>query len=309
MDLVQYVESLGVKLHKSGHGLRGLCPLHKEETPSFFVNKEKQWWHCFGCGHGGNIYELIMLVNNCSIQEAIGLIGSDPIIPHPIAIIAKQEVITSELIDRMTIATYTYSNNLALNRKALTYIINRGITGQTIMQYQLGWCRNVECDMEEPLGKDGIPKLRERITVPCIWKNHVVFIQGRSIDPEIKPKYIGLHLPKPLFGYNIVENQKEIYLVEGVFDWLTLLQWNIPAVCPLGANLSASQTALLLNKAIVCCQDADIAGDAAAEKIAREIPRTRRLRPPELYKDWNDWLIAGATKNDFIELNESNTDA
>jgi DNA primase len=127
-------------------------------------------------------------------------------------------------------------------------------------------------------------------------------MQGRTMNPEVKPKYLGLHLPKPLFGFDKVENKRTVYLTEGVFDWLTLLQWDIPAVCPLGANLSNTQTALLFNKEVVCCQDADVAGDNAAKKVAEDILRTRRLRPPELYKDWNEWLIAGATKEDFDKL-------
>jgi DNA primase len=302
MNLIEYVESLGVKLRRSGHGLRGLCPLHEEHTPSFFVTPEKKLWHCFGCGCGGDIYNLIMLIDKCTFSEAVVIAGEPPT-QRPMVQVAKQEVLTSEIISRMTIACEKYMINLERNYEAWSYIERREISDLSIVRYKLGWCRSEEDDLEEPLGKEGVPKLRERIVVPCTWKNSVIYMQGRTMSSEIKPKYLGLHLPKPLFGFDKIEHKQTVYLTEGVFDWLTLLQWGIPAVCPLGANLSTMQTALLLNKEVVCCQDADTAGDNAAKKVAEDLPRTRRLRPPEPYKDWNEWLIAGATRADFDYIN------
>ncbi|MGB9641822.1 MAG: CHC2 zinc finger domain-containing protein, partial [Candidatus Ratteibacteria bacterium] len=72
LDILELVSKY-VKLKKTGRNYRGLCPFHPEKTPSFFVNPEKQIFHCFGCNTGGNVLSFLMKIENASFGEAVTL--------------------------------------------------------------------------------------------------------------------------------------------------------------------------------------------------------------------------------------------
>jgi DNA primase len=303
MELLEYLGQMGVQLRRAGHNeFKCLCPLHQEKTPSFYVNPTKGKWICRGaCNQGGDLLELIMRYEKVSFPDALAMAGMKHI-PKSIVPATRRDPLTYEVKLRLTKAAYQYKAELASNAQAWDYLTRlRGLNTLTILRNHLGFCPEHPSDLQPPLGNGHTPSLMHDVTIPDFHEGLCLYMQGRRLTPG-EPRYMGLHdLPKPLYGFGRFQHERRLYLVEGPFDWLSLLQWGLPAVSSLGSHLSAFQKALLSNRRVILAHDADIAGDLAAQQIARSIPNTTRLRPPEPWKDWNDCLVAGWTREQFLD--------
>ena len=309
MDILEYVGRTGTTVKRVGNSgeYRCICLLHHETKPSMYINPSKGQWNCQGCGKGGGLLQLIMLYEGVSYQEAVAKAGTDSS-PRVVIPVAKQDPLTLDYKQRMTQAVAEYADHLNRDIEAMRYLTEeRGLSIVTIIRYLLGLCPEHPHDIQPPLGDGHRPTLAGHITIPDMSDGYCAYMQGRRMTPG-EPRYMGLSgLPKPLYGFGRFRNERTLYLVEGPFDWLTLLEWGLPAVSSLGSHLSPSQQALLYDKRVVLAQDADTAGDLAAEQMARNLPTTIRLRPPEPFKDWNDALIGGWKKQDFsIYMEENN---
>ncbi|HIC91559.1 MAG TPA: DNA primase [Syntrophaceae bacterium] len=257
-DIVQVI-SEHLNLKKVGRNYIGLCPFHSESKPSFIVSAEKQIYHCFGCGAGGNVFNFLMAYHNLSFFEALKELARKygVILSHGrrSSYERQQDEIRSKLLDINRLAAAYYHENLLKDpegKKALSYLSHRGITHDVILQHKLGYAKqswndlrnflerkNTPLDLAEKAGLlvvkkggDYYDRFRDRIIFPIMEVRHeVVGFGGRVLDESL-PKYINspetpvYHKSRCLYGLNVAKDfiRKEGYLliVEGYLDLLAL---------------------------------------------------------------------------------------
>jgi len=138
------------------------------------------------------------------------------------------------------------------------------------------------------LGEKG-EHFRGRFVVPEIRKGHTIYLIGRAARPGLKPKYLALPLPKPLYGVGRVKRRDEVFVVEGVFDWMTLASWGYPTVALLGTRLGSEGRSYLEKfDRVYLVLDSDEEGIFAAKRIRRELgKRAKVVNLPSGVKDPN----------------------
>jgi len=294
-------------LKKRGRKWVGLCPFHTEKTPSFTVDEEKQLYHCFGCGAGGDIFTLVMEKENLNFPEALRYLAEKYHIPMPSKLdAAPGEVKLEEKLFKINEMTLNFfRNNLYHSQeglKALNYLKKRGISQETVNELKLGYALNlwkslvdflqskaVSASFMEKTGlalptKKGeyYDRFRGRIIFPISsLSGKVVGFGGRTLF-DAEPKY--LNSPETplyskgriLYGLNMTKNavrdQGFMILVEGYMDFTALYRAGIKNVAAsLGTALTSYQVGLAARFAprLVLNYDPDPAGLAAA---ARAIP-------------------------------------
>ncbi len=148
-EAVDIVELIGeyVQLKKQGRNYFGLCPFHGENSPSFSVSAEKQIFHCFGCGAGGNIFTFLMDIEGYSFVEAAKVLAEKGNIPLDVEINKEQKrsslpagseqmLEAHELLRKFYHHLLTHTNE---GQEALEYLLNRGFTEETIEKFQIGY--------------------------------------------------------------------------------------------------------------------------------------------------------------------------
>lgn len=290
-----------LNLKRSGANFVGLCPFHNEKTPSFTVSETKQFFHCFGCGEGGDVISFVMKMENMSFLEASEYLANKLGIPltEKSEKEKKLELEKEKIYEINREAARFYYSNLIKNQEALKYIKNRKIKRKTINQFGLGFAEDNWDGVykyllgkgynEKDLEKAGLigmrrdktgyyDKFRNRIIFPIIdTKNRVIGFGGRVID-ETMPKYLNsrdtLVFTKGnnLYGLNLVRkhsNRERIILVEGYMDVIALFNNGINyAVASLGTAFTSNQAKLLkrYGKEVLICYDSDNAGINATTK-------------------------------------------
>ncbi|MCX7610812.1 MAG: DNA primase [Ignavibacterium sp.] len=288
-----------VRLKKRGKNYVGLCPFHKEKTPSFTVSEEKQIYHCFGCHNGGNVFKFLMEYKKISyieaVQELAEQLGIKLDYHNNYSQIQSEQEILFEI--NKEVAQY-YSNNL-LNEieaeYARNYFVNRKIKVQTIRAFGLGYALNTKdslvkflinkkIDLEKALhlgliGKSSddrfYDRLSGRIIFPIFSPNgRVVAFAGRTlVDNPDSAKYINspessIYVKgKTLYGLShakdeIRKNDRAI-IVEGYIDLISLYQNGIKNVVAISGTALTDEQAQLLSrytKNVVLIFDADAAG-------------------------------------------------
>jgi DNA primase len=302
-DVVSYI-SRYVSLKKTGMNFKGLCPFHKEKTPSFIVSPDKQIYHCFGCGKGGNIFGFLMEIEKISYIEAIRKIAFDLGISLPKASSERHGQDTSEydlLFLANQIARDFFVNQLAktTHSSALEYMKRRQLKSETTNKFQLGFApkqwdafvkeakrKNLNQDLLVELGliqkkedgKDFFDKFRNRIMFPFHnASGRIVGFGGRRLQESDQPKY--LNSPESriykkgeiLYGLHqalaAIRDQKYAIIVEGYFDLLRLVDVGINnVVASSGTALTEGQGRLLkrYTNTIIISYDSDDAGVKAA---------------------------------------------
>ncbi|MGX4669615.1 DNA primase [Cerasibacillus sp. JNUCC 74] len=306
-DIVDVVGDY-VQLKKQGRNYFGLCPFHGEKTPSFSVTKDKQIFHCFGCGKGGNVITFLMEIENFSFYEALQFLADRSGIPLPDNLQLKKESSLSQESQDMLSAhewlTKLYHHLLRYTKdgkEGYTYLKERGINDTTIDAFQLGFSPNVAQFTAEFLEKKGYHqqllvkagllrvtdsgKATDRFLGRVIFpiRNHLgktVAFGGRAIGDH-KPKYINspeselFHKGKLLYNFDLakrhIRKQNEAILLEGQMDVIAAYQAGIRnIVATLGTALTDFQAKLLKRyvNMVVICYDGDRAGLDAAYKAA-----------------------------------------
>ncbi|MBU5265899.1 DNA primase [Virgibacillus proomii] len=306
-DIVDVVGDY-VQLKKQGRNYFGLCPFHGEKTPSFSVTKDKQIFHCFGCGKGGNVITFLMEIENFSFYEALQFLADRSGVPLPDNLQLKKESSLSQESQDMLSAhewlTKLYHHLLRYTKdgkEGYTYLKERGINDPTIDAFQLGFSPNVAQFTAEFLEKKGYhqqllvkagllrvtdsgeatDRFLGRVIFPI--RNHlgkIVAFGGRAIDDH-KPKYINspeselFHKGKLLYNFDLakrhIRKQNEAILLEGQMDVIAAYQAGIRnVVATLGTALTDFQAKLLKRyvNMVVICYDGDRAGLDAAYKAA-----------------------------------------
>jgi len=295
-------------LRKRGRKWVGLCPFHSEKGPSFTVDEEKQLYHCFGCGAGGDIYSLVMEKENLNFPEALRYLAEKYHVPLPELKKVSPEVLKLEekLFKINDMALAFYRRNLFQTQEgktALAYLEKRGLSEETIQKLKIGhapnsWnallnhfqAKNVPAPLLEKGGlvlpgqKSGefYDRFRGRVIFPIFsLTGKVVAFGGRTVV-NADPKYLNspdtplYSKGKLLYGLNFskdaVREAGEAILVEGYTDYAALYQAGFTnVVASLGTALTPFQVTQAFRFAprLIINYDGDEAGRAAA---ARAVP-------------------------------------
>jgi len=298
VDIVDLIDS-HVPLKKTGSNYMARCPFHNEKTPSFSVNRKKQFYHCFGCGASGNAISFLMDYNHLDFVEAVedlaSFIGVD--VPreqssHPSTQTPKQD--TSKLYEALDKVMLFYQQQLKSNegKKAVDYLKSRGVSGEIAKKYALGyapdkWDTLAQIVDAKQLLDTGMliqhesgrlyDRFRGRLMFPIRDKrNRVIGFGGRVLDDSL-PKYLNspetavFSKSNELYGLpEVLENSsrpERIIVVEGYMDVIALAQHGIDfAVATLGTATSKRHIEQLFRftSELVLCFDGDKAGKQAA---------------------------------------------
>ena len=297
-DIVEVISKY-VSLKKSGSRYVGLCPFHSEKTPSFSVSPDKQLYHCFGCGEGGNVITFIMKEENLPFIDAVRLLAD----MYGMAVPEDSGDTDAERQRRERIfelnkqaARYFHSRLLSKEgERALRYLLNRGLTKKTITSFGLGYAmpewdgliramkekgfsdNELESAWLARRGRSGglYDAFRDRVMFPIIdIRGNVIAFGGRIIEGD-GPKYLNsgdtpvFSKSRNLFALNFAKKSKagRLILAEGYMDVIALHQAGFDcAVASLGTALTSEQARLMSHYAAqaVICYDSDGAGQKAA---------------------------------------------
>ncbi|MFH1905571.1 MAG: DNA primase [bacterium] len=296
-DIVSVISSY-IPLKQVGRSFKALCPFHHEKTPSFIVSPEKQIFHCFGCGAGGNVFGFIVKYENMTFIEAVESLADKAGIS-----IARQKINTDVLdLYRVNNIVSDHFTNMLINssegKHAYAYLKNRGIDSQIIKDFKLGYApispksllefAKGEKISEAALVKAGIIAYDSREKNRYVrFKNRIIFpvhntqgkivgFAGRALDDKTLPKYLNspqtdlYNKSNILYGLNIAKKEiadnKHAVIVEGYMDLLSLYQAGfLNVVASSGTSLTVQQAKLLLRYATkaTIVYDGDTAGTKA----------------------------------------------
>lgn len=269
----------GIELVPSGNGRWvAVCPFHKgDRNPSFTIYTHNNTYYCFGCNIWGDAIKFLCDFKNLSFKEAQEYVGITSELKKEGAkvIKTKSTLKTWEFLDKVA---QTYHSNLLQTNGALTYLRGRGLSDSTIHNYNIGYTdgrqltlnNSVDIEIAQECGlvnQHGYETLSHRITIPnyCGF-GHVDFIIGRTVTND-KIKYLGLKMPKPLYGFTINAKSPILFMAEGQFDWLILQQWGFPSIVMSGSHLPKYHIISLIDKMIIIVPDNDDTGLITAQKL------------------------------------------
>lgn len=296
-DIVDVISQY-VVLKRSGRNFFGLCPFHREKSPSFSVSPDKQIFHCFGCGAGGNVIHFVSKIENLDFRQTIESLAERAGITLPTLengqdnekIRLKEKVYQ---INKIT-AQFFHENLYKPNAKlAQEYVKKRKLDNATLKTYSIGFSTNFD-ELYRELKKQGFTdeeilasslvnqsskgqfydRFKSRLMFPIKdVQDRVIAFGGRVLD-DSKPKYINspenivYSKGRQLFGLNIAKKSgsDKLIIVEGYMDAISLHQRGITnVVASLGTALTEQQGRLLRKYAsqIIIGYDADGAGQAA----------------------------------------------
>jgi DNA primase len=290
------IVSQHVKLRKAGRNFLGLCPFHKEKTPSFTVSTEKQIYYCFGCHEGGNVVNFLAKYERSTFYEALeGLASQLGIETHRGPGTSRKPV-----FDALSRLADYYHENLLRSDFALKYLDSRQIDRRAVDDFRLGYSERSTYgkDFAKRIGAPldvlisaGILKARDggetydifrgRVIIPIFDVNSkVVGFGGRAMGKEVQPKYINspespVFLKRSvLYGLNRarreITDRNEAIIVEGYFDLISLHRAGIGnAVATLGTSVTEEQVSRLRNctENITLMLDGDEAGIKSALRL------------------------------------------
>ncbi len=307
IDIVSVVGRY-VSLKRSGRNMKGLCPFHREKTPSFFVSQERQMYHCFGCGAGGDVFSFLMNYLGFSFSEAVEEL-------------ATEVGIELETAGRDTSRTDVFKEILAESQRffrdqirgssgvqAREYLKKRNLSEQTIEKLGIGWAPSGNLlstylrgkgYSESHIVESGIAlrsrknsggiydRFRERILFPISdRRGRIISFGGRYISQSSPdtPKYInGPESPiyrksDYLYGYRealkAARDLDMIILVEGYFDHSRFVEVGfecVVATCGTALTPSQARQICAMSSDILICYDGDKAGQRAAVRAAEVI--------------------------------------
>ncbi|MGC9042373.1 MAG: DNA primase [Myxococcota bacterium] len=306
-DIVDYI-SRYVTLKKRGSNYMGLCPFHKEKTPSFVVSREKKIFHCFGCGEGGNLFNFLSKIESKGFYQVVRELAQE----KGIAIDIDQEMDEVSLkknrlisIHHEAMKYYHQSLYSEEGSDALNYLKKRGITENLIIEHNLGYSPADSSQLYNKLLKLGFSvedlmdsgifsgshlspqdRFSRRLIIPLIdIDRKVIAFAGRNLDNRgDSSKYINspespiYHKNSFLYGLNIASRyiHKAGYLivVEGYFDLISLNGaniYNVVATCGTAFTQSHARLIKRLTKDIFLCFDGDSAGRSAIYKAVKTL--------------------------------------
>ena len=293
-----------VPLKRAGRTYKGICPFHGEKTPSFHVDPEKGFFHCFGCSVGGDVFKFLELHEKVGFQDAVRMLAQKFGVAIP-EVVEGEEArrdagLRESLLKVHEVAAAYFREQLAgpAGARARQQIKDRGVTDSTIEALGLGFAPQTRHALKERLltqgfaqglllqsglilqrdGGDVVDRFRNRLMIPiCREAGSVIAFGGRSMDAEQVPKYLNspetaiYSKGRTLYGLNLskasIRKLGYVVLVEGYFDFAQVFQSSAaPVVASCGTALTAAQAQLLrrFTNRVVLSFDPDAAGEGAA---------------------------------------------
>jgi len=311
VDIVDVVGEY-VQLKKRGRAYLGLCPFHSEKTPSFNVNAERQFYHCFGCHAGGDVFSFVMQVEQLSFPEALqklaDRVGLTP--PAPLAHEDNpMQSVKAKMYEayRFVAKLYHYVlTSTPYGSEALRYLENRGFTRTTIDEYMIGFAPESWDFVKDNLVKRNFPlelmveagllssndrgrvydKFRKRVIFPIQdSQGEVIGFGGRSIDGS-EPKYLNspetllFNKSRTIFNLHRARSQmrkrNQAILFEGYADVIAAWQAGISnGIATLGTAFTEQQAHLIRRNTdqVILCYDGDFAGQDATAKAIDQLQK------------------------------------
>jgi len=295
-----------IELKKAGTNYKAICPFHSEKSPSFMVSPQKQVWHCFGCGLGGDIFEFVKQIENIEFIDALkslaaraGVVLKQPT-AEQIQAGEKKDLLTDiNLAAAQYFARVLWESNAGA--EALDYLRRRGLTDQTIKNWMLGYAPDDFHYLEKHLSKkfdkkdieqagliiksdrDGsyFDRFHDRVMFPILnLQGQTVGFTGRLLhDKPNAGKYVNspetpiYNKSQVVFGLyqarNVIRKEDRAVLVEGNMDVISAHQaGSTQAVATSGTALSADQLGILsrFTQNLIFAFDSDNAGNIAAKR-------------------------------------------
>jgi len=300
-DIVEIISQY-IPLKRSGRNLKACCPFHQEKTPSFMVQPEKQMFHCFGCGAGGDVFSFLMRHENMTFPEALKFLADRAHISLPEKRSSREDGGQKERLYEVCQTAADLYHELLLKDSgaaARAYLAQRKITGEIIREFKLGWAPMEWRTLFDHLTRKKYPEtllkqaaliqqspkgnyydtFRGRIMFPILnLQNKVTAFGGRLIAGEEGPKYLNspetpiFSKRRELFGLNLAKKYIDrewpnLILVEGYMDFLALYQHGFKnAVATLGTALGEDHVRLMRRfvEEVIVVYDGDKAGEAAS---------------------------------------------
>ena len=299
-DIIDVISQY-VVLKRSGKNYFGLCPFHNEKSPSFSVSPDKQIFHCFGCGVGGNVFHFITKIENISFVESVQMLAERAGVNLPTIGNYEDEKVAklkAKVYDVNNFSAEFYHQNLykPTAKPGQEYIKKRKLDNNTLKAFKIGYSGEFD-ELYKALRKEGfedeeilasglvnktkegryIDRYRHRVMFPIQdVRNRVIAFGGRVLD-DSKPKYINspenivYSKGRNLFGLNVAKKSnpgimKRLLIVEGYMDAISLYQRGISnVVASLGTALTDAQGRLLRKSTeqVILGYDSDGAGQAA----------------------------------------------
>jgi DNA primase len=286
----------------------GLCPLHPESKPSFYVNARKNLFYCHGCGRGGDLIRFVELSQGLSFRQSIAYL--------------QQQIAPPIQPDVLEQTTTFYQFQLHRHPEAVQYLHQRGLRDPSLieelgigyapggnlrhhlMTHGYGFDRLLDTGLINPQGRDAFCR---RVIFPCREQGHIVNLYGRSIGAAFPHRL----LPRSkggLFAWESVSPCSSVILVEGLFDLAALWQAGFRnTTCAIGTHLSPVQLDQLGQRPerrvyIVFDQDENQAGQQASRQLAQQLASaglTARIVTLPAGHDPNSYFLTGATTADF----------
>ncbi|MCZ6637811.1 MAG: DNA primase [Alphaproteobacteria bacterium] len=299
-----------VKLTKRGREYMGLCPFHNEKTPSFTVNEEKGFFHCFGCGAHGDVIGFVMRTENLSFPEVVERLADDAGLEVPVSSPEERrrakEAVSLYAVTEKACNWFESELKSPRGKAARDYLANRGLDDEAIARFRIGYAPDSRTRLKTALIGDGITeslavtagmlivpednrasydRFRGRVIFPISDRRGRPVAFGGRILGEGEPKYLNSpdtplfqkgHL---LYGWSHalkLARETDTWIVtEGYMDVIALIGAGLPAMAPLGTALTESQILALWRVVAepVLCFDGDAAGGRAALRAAeRALP-------------------------------------
>ena len=293
----------------AGQEFVGLCPLHRETHPSFYVNARKNLFYCHGCGRGGDLIRFIQLAEHLSFRQAL-------------AYLRQKTAVAAEGANLLGHAAAFYQLQLHRHPEAVHYLGRRGLHDPGVIEQlgvgyapggdlrrhlvSLGYSLQqlLEMGLITQQGRDAFCR---RIVFPCFHRGQIVNLYGRSTGAAFPHRLLPCS-KGGLFAWESVRHFSSLILVEGLFDLAVLWQAGFRnTTCAIGTHLTPLQWEQLSSRPtrsvyIAFDHDGNQAGQQASYQLAQRLHaagvsvRIVRL-PPGL--DPNSYFIAGATVADF----------
>lgn len=330
-DIVDVV-SEHVKLKRTGNNHMGLCPFHNEKSPSFSVSGQKQMYHCFGCGVGGNVFTFVMEYENYSFVEALKYLAERVNIALPEQEYSEEAKKKKDLkgqlleINRQAAKYFFYQLKSERGTIAYEYLTNRKLSDETISKFGLGYSNKYSNDLyqylkqlgysDEILKQSGLVSIDEtkgaydkfwnRVMFPIMDVNNRVIGFGGRVMGEGEPKYLNspetllFDKSRNLYGLNVARTSRKhnMLICEGYMDVIALHQAGFTnAVASLGTAFTGLQANLLkrYTSEVLLTYDSDGAGTKAALRaipILKEAGLSTKVINMKPYKDPDEFIKA-----------------
>lgn len=331
--IAETIAGYGIELRPSGRALVGRCPFHADRgRPNLHVYPDTQSWYCFRCSVGGDVIDFVRRREEVGFAEACRrLLGAPMRFQGAVRAAPRArrefrwERLTLEQQVVMNAVCEVYQRSLAAEPRALAYLRERGIPDWVVRQCGLGFADGHSLEAQLRRYSGGLSTARElgllgrpvrggeyppreffagRIVVPELRGGHCIWFIGRDlVEAPGRPKYLALSGERPVLGLERAIGRREVYLCEGVFDYLTAVGWKLPAFSPCGTHVPADRLGFLASaKTVYGVFDGDEAGQMAAERFGALLgERWHPVLLPDGY-DLNDLGRRPWGRSDFIRL-------